>query len=234
VQRETALRSIRNLGTAVIVLLGAQIVSTALLIPAYLARISVIDRFLAGDPLTQQEVQRADDFVGGVAGIDAMLFLATAITWLVWQHHGQANLERAGAAGLRFTPGWAVGWWFVPFANFVKGFQSIRELRLASERPSGWVHDRTPPILGWWWAFWLLSAISIGWWNTSTTAASLRTSDRVELYSSVFEIVAAVLAIRIVRAITDSQERLRSAPPPVPPAPGAGSALPPPPPMPGV
>jgi hypothetical protein len=53
---------------------------------------------------------------------------------------------------LRFTPGWAVGWWFVPFANLVKPFQTVRELWKASDPGApDWWGSETLPVIGWWW-----------------------------------------------------------------------------------
>ena len=56
-----------------------------------------------------------------------------AIAWCVWQHRAHANLWAFARSGLRFTPGWAVGWWFVPIASLWKPFEAVRELWKASD-----------------------------------------------------------------------------------------------------
>ena len=71
-----------------------------------------------------------------VAGdvVPSLVSQATVVVWLVWQHHATANLWSRGLPGLRFTPGWVVGWWFVPFANLVLPYLAMRELDRRSTR----------------------------------------------------------------------------------------------------
>jgi hypothetical protein len=81
---------------------------------------------------------------GGIASVDdgsstsltrTLMYLTEGVGLLVsiiavamWIHRAHANLYEAGAEGLQFTPGWAVGWYFIPFANLFKPFQAMREL----------------------------------------------------------------------------------------------------------
>ena len=58
----------------------------------------------------------------------SLLTLGTGILWLIWQHKAQRDLYARGVPGLRYTPGWAVGWWFVPLASFVLPYLCMREL----------------------------------------------------------------------------------------------------------
>ena len=92
---------------------------------------------------------------GPLGSITSLVALVTWVVWLIWQHKAQADLYARGVPGLRYTPGWAVGWWFVPFANFVMPYLTMREL---------WDHSRTqenspsqsPPdwtLLAWWLAY---------------------------------------------------------------------------------
>jgi Domain of unknown function (DUF4328) len=58
----------------------------------------------------------------------SLLALGTGILWLIWQHRAQRNLYARGVPDLRYTPGWAVGWWFVPVASLVLPYLCMREL----------------------------------------------------------------------------------------------------------
>lgn len=53
------------------------------------------------------------------SAIQVLLFVAGAVAWLIWQRRANLRLRAAGREGLRFTPGWSIGWFFVPFANLV-------------------------------------------------------------------------------------------------------------------
>ena len=46
--------------------------------------------------------------------LHALLFLVTAVVFLVWLHRARRN---AVAVRHQFGPGWAIGGWFVPLAN---------------------------------------------------------------------------------------------------------------------
>lgn len=49
------------------------------------------------------------------------------------------------------SPGWAVGWYFVPFANLFKPLQAMKEIWLESNRAGTSYESRGSAILGWWW-----------------------------------------------------------------------------------
>ena len=115
--------------------------------------------------------------------------------------------------GLRFTPGWAVGWWFVPFANLVKPFQTMRELWKASGGEEDWGHSRTWSLIGWWWAAWLtagvLGRIGGAVIGGATTLETVRSGSRVLLLTQLVVLAVAILAIMLIRSVVDRQRRLR-------------------------
>jgi hypothetical protein len=163
-----------------------------------------------------------------------VLFAVTGIVWCVWQHRAQRNAIELADRKLEFTPGWAVGWWFVPFANLVKPFQTVRELWKASH---GGYDERivgTWSVIGWWWGLWLganvLERFVVRLGSMESLSDFIR-SDTWEIVANGVMVVAAILAIMIVRSVVALQERalLR----PLPPMPIAGvlvPEMPPPPP----
>lgn len=82
--------------------------------------------------------------------------LSIPIIVLTWIHRANANVRALGATGLKFTPGWAVGWYFVPVAFFWKPFQAMREIWRASVSPADWSRQPGSSIIGWWWALWIV------------------------------------------------------------------------------
>jgi hypothetical protein len=83
------------------------------------------------------------------------LFVVTDIVFLTWIHRVNRNARALGAEGMRFTPGWSVGWFFVPIMNLWRPFQVMREIWQASAQPGNWRAVQAPPLLGWWWAMFL-------------------------------------------------------------------------------
>jgi hypothetical protein len=214
------LRGTSGLATTVVALLAAQI---ALIVAEVVARFVQADQLRtlqATGLVTQQQLDRADGWVSGISAIGGLAFLATVIVWCIWQHHAQANAVVLSGGGLRFTPGWAVGWWFIPIANLWKPFQTVRELWKASHG-GGWRTIATWSLLGWWWGTWLAGSLNVQLGaNTrvgilfgssanldQVSVADAISEDRWRVVWLGFRVVAAVLAIVIVRSV----ERLQRA-----------------------
>ncbi len=65
----------------------------------------------------------------------------------------------AGARNMDFTPGWCVGWYFVPFANLWKPYQAMKEIWRASANPSRMDSTSVSWWLPLWWLLWLANNI---------------------------------------------------------------------------
>ena len=143
------------------------------------------------DPL----VEDWEGITGGVAG-GALILL------LVWTHRANQNVRALGASGLRFTPGGAIGWYFVPVAWFWKPYQAMKEIWMASAHPADWKHQPGSVLLGWWWGLWLLaswgaglaSEVTIRTWGTAGGAAA-------DLGRGLVAIPAALVLIAIITRI---------------------------------
>jgi hypothetical protein len=205
------LRSTSGLVAALTALLVANAVGSVASIGVTIAEIGLLVRIRRGEVVFQEEALRNDDRVAAVAILTSVLFLVTGIVWLVWQHRSQSNLVAAGRVGLEYTPGWAVGWWFVPFANLVKPFQATGELWKASGGDD-WRRARTWPLLGWWWATWLASnvLISVSTFRSVETASvgELITDDQIGVVGEAISVVAAILAVALVRSVGARQATL--------------------------
>ena len=106
--------SLRGRGAVVTSLLAAQAAWSLVVIAATLAEIALLDRLRDGALVTQMEADASDPRMRVATSVSISLLVLAAVAWLVWQHRRQRNLVRLGARQLRFTPRWAVGWWFVP------------------------------------------------------------------------------------------------------------------------
>jgi hypothetical protein len=83
--------------------------------------------------------------------------LATAVMLYVWLFRVRRNLIALNVAGLRFTPGWSVGWFFVPVMNWFRPWQVMKETVKASRvmppgaDPLAWKTAAGSPLVHWWW-----------------------------------------------------------------------------------
>jgi hypothetical protein len=131
--------------------------------------------------------------------------LITIVVFCVWIHRAAVNVRALGAEGLVFTPGWCVRWYFVPIANLWKPFQAMREIWKGSKNPSGWRTEATNPLLGWWWAGWIISnVLDQAYFRTSSGAHSvsaLSAATSVGIVSDLADIIADALALVLVTSV---------------------------------
>ncbi|HHL31367.1 MAG TPA: DUF4328 domain-containing protein, partial [Oceanospirillales bacterium] len=83
-------------------------------------------------------------FQGLVAIFYLIIFLISAIIILNWLYKANQNAHQLGAKNMQFTPGWSIGWYFVPLASLFKPYQAMKELWQTSIKPSAW-HKVTIP-----------------------------------------------------------------------------------------
>ena len=90
------------------------------------------------------------------------LYVLTAVFFLIWLYRAHSNLPLLRPSFLKYTPGWAVGYWFIPFINLYRPYQVVREVWWESdpEIPEEQMFlteslHNAPSYMGLWWAFWL-------------------------------------------------------------------------------
>lgn len=151
--------------------------------------------------------------VSGARDLGAVLLYAfTVIVFCVWIRRANATLHAAGFHGLRFTPGWAVGWWFVPFAHLYKPYEVMLELwRATTADRDDWVFAPRSPALPVWWGFWIVGNIientgaRLSWRANSPEASA--TALGVSALGNLVALPAAALAAWIVWTIQAQIER---------------------------
>lgn len=140
----------------------------------YLQMVSVVPAILAGEHYRgmlndlQQGVFEAAEaametaflWMGGVYILRLPVVLTCAVLNLRWIYRANYNVQRLGATGMACTPGWAVGWFFVPFFNLWAPYEAMRELWRASANPLAWKGERVPWQLSAWWALFLFTALA--------------------------------------------------------------------------
>jgi hypothetical protein len=105
------------------------------------------------------------------------------------------------------TPRWSIGWWFMPFANFVMPYRIVQDLDdlTAEEATYG-----SRLVLAWWLTF--LLAYVLGKYVARLfplkTIDDLQTKLVVNLSVEALAVVAAVLAIMMIRRMQANAELL--------------------------
>src|SRR5262249_36235161 len=85
-----------------------------------------------GDSLSDPLNAKVDSLLDLLSSLGWPLFIGSSVLFLIWIHRAFANLPSLGsttreiAPGHRATPGAAVGVWFIPIANLVLGYRTVR------------------------------------------------------------------------------------------------------------
>ncbi len=102
----------------------------------------------------------ASDTRQGIVGIfQVVIFFVSWILILKWIYRANYNAHQLGASGMVFTPGWSIGWYFIPIANLWKPYQAMKEIWQVSANPQSWSSQPVTSILPWWWFFWIISSM---------------------------------------------------------------------------
>jgi len=180
------------------------------------AQAELLNRAISGETITWIEAMSNDTRQALIGFAQIALFFASAIVFLIWIHRAHRNLPSLGATDLRFTPGWAVGWFFVPIMSLFRPYQVASEICRASA-PSvdttdgtAWKSAATSPIVGWWWALFLISnfvsyiVIRISF--TSEELPDLLASTYAYMVSDTIDVIGIIITILMVRRISQFQE----------------------------
>jgi len=175
---------------------------------ALLARLAAGVQLLPGDAATHDARHK----VIGLLKLAA--FLATAIVWLTWLHRAYGNLGLVGSKRSRFPQGWAVGYWLIPFVNLVRAYQTMKDLWLRSESLNdrdGYDKLPAPAFLAAWWGIYVtwaaLERVFTFIARDGQSPGDLTNVIDLEVLVNVVGIIAALLAIKVVRGIDRCQQR---------------------------
>ncbi len=131
-------------------------------------------------------------------------YLVAAVAFAVWTWRVVAN-ARTFKPSMNASPGWAIGWYFVPIASLWKPFGYMQETWDAS---SAQMSRHGSALLRWWWGLWIASTIlsSIG---TQLAAAEqgrgLGLGMIMVITALTARLVLAVLVIRMAFNLADLQ-----------------------------
>jgi hypothetical protein len=133
----------------------------------------------------------------------------TAVLFGRWIYLAHKNLPMLEARHLRFSPGGAVGCFFIPVINLWGPYQAMRDLAKASRSPRQWELEDTPPLLIAWWLLWLVvQMLSNGLLRATVsdrTMANVQQLSLFEIASGVLGVPLYLLARYIVRRVWRDQ-----------------------------
>lgn len=213
--------------TWVVRLFLAIIVMEIVSVLATLVEMSLLGRVVRGESVSDFAANANDlgQMFIGLGG--AALLIVTSIVFLFWLHRAAERTRELGAQGLRFSPGWAVGYYFIPFFNLVRPYQAMKEIWQASDPAAGigtdehgravvtnglaWHASGGSSLLRAWWGLFLVSGFVDRMSFKATMAAELPAemlrADAIYLGAAVLSLVAAWVTLTLIREINQRQRQ---------------------------
>lgn len=204
-------RSARGLATITMILFGLALLCLAGALVLNIEMLGLLYQFQATGIRTPRMFTLPDELVMAMF-IYIPIALIAYLLLACWIYRVNKNVHVMGMKYVDNTPGWSVGWWFVPIANLWKPYAALAETWRASlpgyDRTS-WTQAVTPKILLIWWL--------VAWTATILSQISTKLADQAEqveefisamqfsLAGIVVNILAFVLLIACVHLLTNDQ-----------------------------
>lgn len=163
---------------------------------------------------TSQELALSDsafnDTLQGLINIVQLLvFVVSGILILRWIYISSYNAHQLSTSKMKFTPGWSIGWYFIPIFNLWKPYQAIKEIWKVSANPTNWKKQPVSSMLIWWWFFWIadgfFSKLSFQFEMRATGINELMRADLVYLISDSVFIILSFSLLTIIDEIYKMQ-----------------------------
>jgi hypothetical protein len=149
------------------------------------------------------------------ASVVAVVGVAALVLHIIWTWRSAHDARALGRLGARLSPGWAIGAWFIPLANFVLVYILFSDLWRSSDpsttRGEGWRRLPGSPLVRLWTVAYVGGALLVlvttglavgGVTDVETTRALLAVGGVVSALGTVLSIV-------VLRDITARQELLQ-------------------------
>lgn len=183
--------------------------------------IEFINKVIAGGYYTLEEANSLDATQATTAIWYLIFYISASISFLFWIYRVYKNLTFLGNDNLRHSPGWAVGWFFIPIFSLWKPYQVMQEIWKGSspniqiKNPESWRYSKGSYLIPIWWIFHLLSAIvgtgmfRLGYSNQfyDETLEGLLTNAWATLALDVVDVLGATLLIFIIWNIRVRQQQ---------------------------
>lgn len=166
---------------------------------------------LLSTPFTEAQAEANDLRQNIVVAAMVVVFIVTGIAFLKWIYRANVNSRGFGATDMSSSPGWAVGYYFIPIICLFRPFQGMTEVWKVSLNPKNWRSEEGSGLVGTWWMLWIASRffgqIIVGW-KDGRTVEGLRNFTWGTISGEVLKIILCLVAIKLITTIARNQEEL--------------------------
>ena len=198
-----------------VLLLFGILASVAETLSSY-SQLGLLNRASSGAEVTEAEVSANDARMVSIGLGAVAIYIVTAISFAIWIVRAHKNLRALKIQRLSYTPGWALGWFFVPFLNLIRPFQAMKELWQASHAGAEWSTSSSAKLVDFWWCLWLINNVYGAFisrsFSSQNSVDELILATKVGMAGFLIHIPVCILAIKLVGGIHTAQEKLGSQP----------------------
>lgn len=155
----TQFRDLSRLAAAIKVGLVIYAITSALIVWLSWFGLGLLHQLAADEHVSALVLAPHDALRLLIAFIGSISYLVTAVLFLRFTYLAKRNVRAFGTDGLLFSPGWSVGWYFVPFANLWAPYEALKETFKAShpDFTTDWSEAPLPRTILLWWVLWVVS-----------------------------------------------------------------------------
>jgi hypothetical protein len=194
-------------------MLYAQIVVAIISIGSNFLEYQLLSDYQSGVYTSQEKAVadgEASDQRQQVVGIMYLaIFIVSGFLILRWIHRANHNARQLGAKGMVFTPGWSIGYYFIPILTLWKPYQAMKEIWKTSHNPNDWTTEKVGSILGLWWFLWIVTnMLGQAVMRMSTGAEELQELINLNIITQISDALAiplALVTLFIVNSIYQAQ-----------------------------
>ena len=140
----------------------------------------------------------------------SVIIVITSIVCCIWIYRASWNARQRQPSEDRVTPGWAVGWFFVPIMSLWKPYRAMTATWGASHVPEeGLGKGSVPAFVPLWWGLWvvasLMSNYSFRMSMKTEYTEDFRAISTIDLICAPLAVLAALLFIRLMTSISAAQ-----------------------------
>jgi Domain of unknown function (DUF4328) len=162
--------------------------------------------------VTPDQLTSSDPIQGVIGLLQTGLGVVTAITFLKWVYRAYKNVQGFGAEGLRFSPGWAIGYYFIPILSLIRPVQVMSEIWRASYDPRNWPRSRGSWLIATWWSLFLLysgvTQVSLQLGMQASTNDQWTLAAVFAILGDFFSLPLSIIVLRLVTEIYKRQKDL--------------------------
>lgn len=179
---------------------------------------SMLQEIANGGYVDEYTIEENDNRQALMAVLRMFFMIVTAVAFIMWFFRAYKNLRLANVAGLKYSPGWTIGAFFIPIGNLFIPYNIMEEVWKGSHVLSGevardgWKNKKLNFKVPIWWVSFMIYYLG-GYflsrmYESSSSVDGMIYGTLISMAVNLCSILAAVLGILIVDEITDNQHRV--------------------------